>query len=238
MGRIFEKRKHKMFARYAKMAKAFTRIGREIVIAVKAGGGTTVESNSRLRAVVQNAKSINMPKDRIDAAIKRASEKDSANYEEVIYEGYAPHGVPVLVETATDNPTRTVANVRLLFNRGGGSLGTNGSVSFMFERKVMFKISSVGLDRDSIELELIDFGAEELNWDDETNELIIQVAFTDFGSMQKGLEDLGYEIKETSKVFLPTTTKEISEAEEAEVMALIEKMEEDDDILAVYHNLQ
>lgn len=238
MGRIFEKRKHKMFARYAKMAKAFTRIGREIVIAVKAGGGTTVESNSRLRAVVQNAKSINMPKDRIDAAIKRASEKDSANYEEVIYEGYAPHGVPVLVETATDNPTRTVANVRLLFNRGGGSLGTNGSVSFMFERKAMFKISSVGLDRDNIELELIDFGAEELNWDDETNELVIQVAFTDFGSMQKGLEDLGYEIKETSKVFLPTTTQEISEEQEAEVMALIEKMEEDDDILAVYHNLQ
>jgi YebC/PmpR family DNA-binding regulatory protein len=121
MGRVFEKRKHKMFARYAKMAKAFTRIGREIVIAVKAGGGHTVESNARLRAVVQNAKSINMPKDRIDAAIKRASEKDSANYEEVIYEGYAPHGVPVLVETATDNPTRTVANVRLFFNRGGGS---------------------------------------------------------------------------------------------------------------------
>lgn len=237
MGRVFEKRKHKMFARYAKMAKAFTRIGREIVIAVKAGGGHTVESNARLRAVVQNAKSINMPKDRIDAAIKRASEKDSANYEEVIYEGYAPHGVPVLVETATDNPTRTVASVRLLFNRNGGSIGTNGSVSFMFERKAMFKISSVGLDRDNIELELIDFGAEELNWDDESNELIIQVGFTDFGSMQKGLEDLGYEIKETSKVYLPTTTKEISEEEEAEVMALIEKMEEDDDILAVYHNL-
>jgi len=237
MGRIFEKRKHKMFARYAKMAKAFTRIGREIVIAVKAGGPSP-DSNARLRAVIQNAKSINMPKDRIDNAIKRASEKDSANYEEVIYEGYAPHGVPVLVETATDNPTRTVANVRMFFNRGGGALGTNGSVSFMFERKAMFKISAEGLDRDNIELQLIDFGAEELNWDDETNELIIQVAFTDFGAMQKGLEDLGYEIKESSKVFLPTTTKEITEEQEAEVMALIEKMEEDDDILAVYHNLQ
>jgi YebC/PmpR family DNA-binding regulatory protein len=155
MGRIFEKRKHKMFARYAKMAKAFTRIGREIVIAVKAGGPNP-DSNSRLRAVIQNAKSINMPKDRIDNAIKRATEKDSANYEEVIYEGYAPHGVPVLVETATDNPTRTVANVRMFFNRGGGALGTNGSVSFMFERKAMFKVSSVGMDKDMMELDLID----------------------------------------------------------------------------------
>ena len=195
MGRIFEKRKHKMFARYAKMAKAFTRIGREIVIAVKAGGPNP-DSNSRLRAVIQNAKSINMPKDRIDNAIKRATEKDSANYEEVIYEGYAPHGVPVLVETATDNPTRTVANVRMFFNRGGGALGTNGSVSFMFERKAMFKVSSVGMDKDVMELDLIDFGAEELNWDDENNDLIIQVAFTDFGSMQKGLEDKGIEIKD------------------------------------------
>jgi YebC/PmpR family DNA-binding regulatory protein len=179
-----------------------------------------------------------MPKDRIDNAIKRASEKDSANYEEVIYEGYAPHGVPVLVETATDNPTRTVANVRMFFNRGGGALGTNGSVSFMFERKAMFKVSSVGMDKDMMELDLIDFGAEELNWDDENNDLIIQVSFTDFGSMQKGLEDKGIEIKESSKIFLPTTTKEVTEEQEAEVMALIEKMEEDDDILAVYHNLQ
>lgn len=236
MGRIFEKRKHKMFARYAKMAKAFTRIGREIVIAVKAGGPNP-DSNSRLRAVIQNAKSINMPKDRIDNAIKRASEKDSANYEEVIYEGYAPHGVPVIVETATDNPTRTVANVRMYFNRGDGALGTTGSVSFMFERKALFKISSEGLNHDDIELQLIDFGAEELTWDDETNELIIQVGFTDFGAMQKGLEDLGYEIKESSKVFIPTTSKEVTEEEENEVMALIEKMEEDDDILAVYHNM-
>jgi YebC/PmpR family DNA-binding regulatory protein len=236
MGRIFEKRKHKMFARYAKMAKAFTRIGREIVIAVKAGGPNP-DSNSRLRAVIQNAKSINMPKDRIDNAIKRASEKDSANYEEVIYEGYAPHGVPVIVETATDNPTRTVANVRMYFNRGEGALGTSGSVSFMFERKALFKINSAGLDKDTIELELIDYGAEELTWDDETHELIIQTAFTDFGAMQKGLEDKGYEIKESSKVFMPTTTKEVTEEQEADVMALIEKMEEDDDILAVYHNL-
>ena len=237
MGRIFEKRKHKMFARYAKMAKAFTRIGREIVIAVKAGGPNP-DSNSHLRTVIQNAKSINMPKDRIDGAIKRASEKDSANYEEVIYEGYGPHGVPMIVETATDNPTRTVANVRMYFNRGGGTLGTTGSVSFMFERKALFKISAEGLDRENIELELIDFGAEELTWDDETNELIIQVAFNDFGAMQKGLEDLKYEIKETSKVFIPTTYKEVSDEQENEVMALVEKMEEDDDVLAIYHNMQ
>lgn len=237
MGRVFEKRKHKMFARYAKMAKAFTRIGREIVIAVKSGGPSP-DSNSHLRTVIQNAKSINMPKDRIDAAIKRASDKDSANYEEVIYEGYGPHGVPMIIETATDNPTRTVANVRMYFNRGGGALGTTGSVSFMFERKALFKISAEGLDRENIELELIDFGAEELTWDDETNELVIQVAFTDFGAMQKGLEDLKYEIKETSKVFIPTTYKEVSEEHENEVMALVEKMEEDDDILAIYHNMQ
>jgi YebC/PmpR family DNA-binding regulatory protein len=236
MGRVFEKRKHKMFARYAKMAKAFTRIGREIVIAVKAGGPNP-DSNSHLRTVIQNAKSINMPKDRIDGAIKRATEKDSANYEEVLYEGYAPHGVPVIIETATDNPTRTVANVRMYFSRGNGTLGTIGSVSFMFERKALFKISAQGLDKDNIELELIDFGAEELTWDDETNDLIIQVAFTDFGTMQKGLEDKGYEIKESSKVFMPTTTKEITEEQEADVMALIEKMEEDDDILAIYHNI-
>ncbi|MCD6069257.1 MAG: transcriptional regulator [Bacteroidetes bacterium] len=225
-----------MFARYAKMAKAFTRIGREIVIAVKAGGPNP-DSNSHLRTVIQNAKSINMPKDRIDGAIKRATEKDSANYEEVLYEGYAPHGVPVIIETATDNPTRTVANVRMYFSRGNGTLGTIGSVSFMFERKALFKISAQGLDKDNIELELIDFGAEELTWDDETNDLIIQVAFTDFGTMQKGLEDKGYEIKESSKVFMPTTTKEITEEQEADVMALIEKMEEDDDILAIYHNI-
>lgn len=237
MGRAFEKRKHKMFARYAKTAKAFTRIGREIVIAVKAGGPNP-DSNAHLRTVIQNAKSLNMPKDRIDAAIKRASDKDSANYEEVIYEGKAPHGIPLMIETATDNPTRTVANVRMYFNRGGGALGTIGSVSFMFERKALFKISSVGLDRENIELELIDFGAEELTWDDESTELVIQVAFTDFGAMQKGLEDLKYEIKETSKVFIPTAYKEVTEEQENEVMALIEKMEEDDDILAIYHNMQ
>jgi YebC/PmpR family DNA-binding regulatory protein len=177
-----------------------------------------------------------MPKANIDAAIKRASDKDTSNYEEAIYEGYAPHGVPVLVECTTDNPTRTVANVRMYFTRNGGTLGTNGSVSFMFERKAMFKISSVGLNREETEFELIDFGAEEFTWDDENNDLIIQTPFAEFGNMQKGLEDKKIEIKETSKVFIPTTYKELTDEQETEVLTMIEKMEDDDDIVAVYHN--
>jgi len=235
MGRIFEKRKHTMFARFAKMAKAFTKIGREINIAVKLGGPNP-DTNSRLRAVIQNSRALNMPKVNVDAAIKRASDKDTAHYEEVIYEGYAPHGVPVLVECATDNPTRTVANVRMHFNRGGGAIGNNGSVSFMFERKAMFRIASAGLNREEIEFELIDFGGEEFTWDDEHGDLIIQTPFTEFGNMQKGLEDKKIEIKESSKVFIPTTYKEITDEQEVEVQALIDRLEEDDDVVAVYHN--
>ncbi|HXB41199.1 MAG TPA: YebC/PmpR family DNA-binding transcriptional regulator [Bacteroidia bacterium] len=237
MGRIFEKRKHTMFARFAKMAKAFTKIGREINIAVKLGGPNP-DANPRLRAVIQNSRAVNMPKTNVDAAIKRASDKDTAHYEEVIYEGYAPHGVPVLVECATDNPTRTVANVRMHFNRGGGALGTNGSVSFMFERKALFKVASAGLNREEIEFELIDFGGEEFTWDDENGDLIIQTPFTEFGNMQKGLEDKKIEIKESSKAFIPTTYKKITDEQEAEVQALIDKLEDDDDVVAVYHNAQ
>ena len=236
MGRVFEKRKATMFKRYAKMAKAFTRLGKEIAMAVKAGGPNP-DSNARLRAIIQNAKAVNMPKVNIDGAIKRASDKDSANYEEVIYEGKAPHGIPLLIECSTDNPTRTVASVRMHLNRSEGQLGTSGSVSFLFERKIMFKVDATGLDKDNTELDLIDFGAEELNWDDETNELIIQTAFTDFGKMQAGLEEKKYNLKESSKVFIPTTTQEISPEKEADVMALIEKLEEDDDVVAVYHNI-
>lgn len=237
MGRIFETRKATMFKRYAKMAKAFTKIGREIVIAVKLGGPHP-ESNPRLRMIIQNAKAVNMPKTNVESAIKRASEKDASNYDEVIYEGYGPYGVPVLVECATDNPTRTVASVRLYFNRANGSLGTSGSVSFMFERKALFKIDSAGLNKDDVELDLIDYGAEELNWDDENHELIVQTAFTDFGTMQSGLEEKKYHVKESSKIFVPTTTKELTEEQEKEFMAMVEKMEDDDDIMAVYHNVQ
>ena len=237
MGRIFQTRKQTMFKRYAKMAKAFTRIGKDIAMAVKTGGPNP-DTNARLRVVIQNAKAVNMPKVNVDSAIKRASDKDTANYEEFIYEGYGPHGVPVLVECTTDNPTRTVANVRMHFNRVDGSLGTNGSVSFMFDRKALFKISSVGLNREEIEFELIDFGGEEYTWDDETNELIIQVPFTEFGNMQKGLEDKKIEIIETSKTFVTTAHKELTDEQELDLKKLIDRFDEDDDVVAVYHTAQ
>ncbi len=236
MGRIFETRKATMFKRYARMAKAFTKIGRELVMAVKLGGPNP-ESNPRLRMVMQNAKAVNMPKANVEAAIKRASEKDSSNYDEVIYEGYAPHGVPVLVECTTNNPTRTVASVRMYFSRANGSLGTNGSVSFMFSHIALFKIDAAGLDKDDLELELIDHGLEDINLDEENNQFIIQTQFTDYGRMQSALEQKGINVLETSKTYIPTTTKELSAEQEAEVMAMIEKMEEDDDIQAVYHNI-
>jgi len=236
MGRIFETRKATMFKRYAKMAKAFTKLGREIVIAVKTGGPNP-ESNPRLRMIIQNAKAINMPKANVESAIKRASEKDSGSFDEIIYEGYAPHGIPVMVECTTNNPTRTVANVRLYFNRANGAMGTNGSVSFMFEHVVFFKIDATGLNKDDLELELIDFGLEDINLDEENNQFIIQTQFTDFGKMQSGLEERKINVIETSKTYIPSTTKELTPEQEAEVMAMIEKMEEDDDIEAVYHNI-
>ncbi len=225
-----------MFKRYAKMAKAFTKIGREIVMAVKMGGPNP-DSNPRLRMVMANAKAVNMPKTNVEAAIKRASEKDSSNYDIVVYEGYAPHGVPVLVECTTNNPTRTVANVRMYFSRAEGALGTNGSVSFMFEHVVLFKVEAGDLNKDDLELELIDFGLQDLNYDEENKQYIIQVQFTDFGKMQGALEERKITVLETSKIYVPTTTKELSAEQEAEVMAMIEKMEEDDDIEAVYHNI-
>jgi len=236
MGRIFETRKATMFKRYARMAKAFTKLGRELVMAVKTGGPNP-DTNPRLRIVMQNCKAVNMPKTNVEAAIKRASEKDSGNFDEVIYEGYAPHGVPVLVECTTNNPTRTVANVRMYFSRANGALGTNGSVSFMFEHKVMFKIDAGTLSKDDLELELIDFGLEELNYDEEAKQFIIQTAFTDFGKMQAALEERKINLIETSKVYIPTTLKELTPEQTAEVMAMIEKMEDDDDIEAVYHNI-
>ncbi|MGZ3900655.1 MAG: YebC/PmpR family DNA-binding transcriptional regulator [Bacteroidia bacterium] len=236
MGRIFETRKATMFKRYAKMAKAFTKIGREIVMAVKTGGPNP-DNNPRLRAVMQNAKAVNMPKTNVEGAIKRASEKDTSNYEEVIYEGYGPHGVPVLVECTTNNPTRTVASVRMYFSRANGAMGTNGSVSFMFEHKVMFKIEAPNMSKDDLELELIDFGLEEIDYDAENKQYVIQTAFTDFGKMQSALEERKINVIETSKIYVPTTTKELTPEQEAEVMAMIEKMEEDDDIEAVYHNI-
>lgn len=217
-----------------RMAKAFTRIGREIAIAVK-NGGADPENNPRLRAAIQNAKGVNMPKDKVDGAIKRAVSKDSSNYEEVTYEGFAPHGVALMIDCATDNPTRTVANVRMHLSKGGGALGTNGSVSFMFERKGVFKLKKEGINLEELELDLIDFGAEEIL--EEEDGIYVYTRFADFGSMQKGLEAKGIEPLSTEKQWIPATTKELNEAGEEQVLKLIGMLEDDDDVLAVYHNL-
>ncbi len=235
MGRIFEKRKHKMFARFDKMAKGFTRAGKEIAIAVKLGGPDP-NGNARLRIAVQNAKGINMPKDRIEAAIKRASSKDEKGLEEVVYEGKGPFGIGILIECATDNPTRTVANVRMHFNRNGGELGKTGSLDYLFERKGVFTLKNENINAEELELELIDFGAEEIESDE--NEIIIYTAFTDFGAMQKALEAKGFNIVSSELERVPTSTVELSDEQMAEVMNLVEKLEEDDDVQKVYHNIK
>ncbi len=223
-----------MFARFDRMAKGFTRIGKDIVIAVKQGGPNP-DNNPRLRMAIQNGKGINMPKDRVDAAIKRASSKEEKDFQEVIYEGYAPHGVPVLVECATDNPTRTVANVRLRFSKNGGTMGNSGSVSFMFERKGVFKFDPTKLNLDEFELDLIDAGAEEIQ--PEPDEIIIFTKFTEFGHMLKFLESKGLAAKSSELQYIPAATKELSEAEQDEVMECITALEEDDDVQNVFHNL-
>ena len=235
MGRIFEKRKYKMFARFARMSKAFNRINREITIAVKLGGPDP-KGNPRLRIAIQNAKSVNMPKDRVDAAIKRASEKDTTGYQESIYEGYAPHGVAVMVECATDNPTRTVSNVRHHFSKNGGSLGNTGSIAFMFERKGFIRIplDKVG-NVDDFELEAIDHGLDDIQGDE--NELHLYTSFHDFGKMQKFLEEKGIEVISAELQYLPTTTKELPENQAAEVQVLLDALEEDDDVQSVFHNM-
>lgn len=236
MGRIFETRKHKMFARFARMSKAFNRVRKEIEIAVKAGGPDP-KGNSKLRIAVQNAKSVNMPKDKVDAAIKRASSKDTAGYQEIVYEGYAPHGIAVMVECATDNPTRTVANVRHLFRKFEGTLGNAGAISFMFEKKALFKADkSKVADLESLELELIDFGLDDFSYDDDS--IYIYTPFQEFGNMQKALEERGLEINATEFQYIPTNYKELNEEQQKEVNELIEAIEEDDDVQSVYHNMQ
>ncbi|MCD9017720.1 YebC/PmpR family DNA-binding transcriptional regulator [Parachryseolinea silvisoli] len=234
MGRIFEKRKHKMFARFDKMAKAFTRIGKDIAIAVK-HGGPLPENNPKLRMAMQNAKGVNMPKEKVDAAIKRASSKEEKDFQEVTYEGYAPHGVPIMVECATDNPTRTVANVRLHFSKGHGSMGNSGSVGFMFERKGVFKFDPAKINVDELELDLIDAGADDI--DQQEDEVTIYTKFTEFGHMAKFLEAKHLEAKSSELHYIPTTTKELSEEETDEVLKLVEMLEADDDVQNVYHNL-
>jgi YebC/PmpR family DNA-binding regulatory protein len=236
MGRIFEKRKYTMFARFDRMAKAFTRIGREIAIAVKANGPAP-ENNPRLRTLIQNAKGVNMPKDRIEAAIKRASSKEDKEYEEVVYEGYGPYGVALVIETATDNIYRTVADIRAILSRGGGSLGKTGSLDFIFSRKGVFKFLKGDLNIDELELELIDFGADDVAIS-EDGEVYIYTSFHDFGMMQKALEDKGINVISAELQRIPTSFAEVTKEQEDEILQLIEKFEQNDDIQVVYHNMK
>ncbi len=225
-----------MFARYDKMAKAFTRIGKEIAMAVKASGPDP-SYNPRLRQCVINAKGVNMPKDRVEAAIKRAVSKDASNYEEVAYEGYGPYGVPIFIETATDNPTRTVANIRMYFNRNDGQLGTSGSLSFVFDRKGVFRLDPAAhASWEDLELELIDHGLENMERDEE--EVILYTDYTDFGKMQKALEDLNITPKKAGLERIPNSYAELNEEQTDQILELVEKFEEDEDVIAVYHNLK
>jgi YebC/PmpR family DNA-binding regulatory protein len=239
MGRIFEVRKHAMFARWNRMAKQFHRIAKDINIAVKSGG-TDPNSNPALRRCIQNARAVNMPKDKIEAAIKRASGKDAASFTVVIYEGYGPHGVAILVEAATDNPTRTVASVRHLFAKSGGNLATSGSVSFQFKEMGVFRLNPEGIDQDDLELYLIDHGLEEMG--ESTGEkgepqLVIRCAFTDFGLLQKALEDRGIVPLSAGREFVCQTPTELPEEQAKEVLELIDQLEQDDDVQNVFHTL-
>jgi len=222
------------------MAKQFTRIGKEIAIAVKAGGPDP-GTNPALRRCFQNAKSVNMPKDRVEAAIKRASGKEMDNFEEILYEGYAPHGVAVLVETATDNHVRTVANIKSHFNKGNGAMGTSGSVSFQFKKMGVFKLKNEGLNHDELELELIDFGLEEMG--ESTNDngedvFVIRCAFNDFGNMQKALEEKNLNPISAEVEWIPSSAVELGEEQVQDVLKLVDRLEQDDDVQKVFHNLK
>ena len=235
MGRIFESRKYTMFARFDRMAKAFTRIGKEITIAVKANG-PLLENNPRLRTIIQNAKGLNMPKDRIEAAINRVGSREDKDYQELTYEAYGPYVVAIVIETATDNINRTVANIRTILNKGNGTLGKTGSLDFIFERKGVFKFLKGELDIDALELELIDFGANDIAISNE-GEVYIYTSFQDFGPMQKALEDRNIEVISADIQRIPNTLVSLSAEQEEEVIKLIEKFEEDDDVQSVYHNI-
>lgn len=240
MGRAFEYRKHKKFARWSAMAKNFTKLSKQIMLAVKSGGPDP-SSNYRLKVAIQNAKGMQMPKDNIENAIKKAIAKDSETFHELVYEGYGPHGVAVYVETATDNPTRTVANVRLSFSKCGGQLGASGSLSFLFDKMSMFKFPKKDLQIEDLELELIDYGLTELELekDEDGNEIIVAYAgFTDFANMNKYLESKSIETDEAKTIYIPNDFKEITDDQAEDVIKLIERLEEDDDVLAVYTNMK
>lgn len=239
MGRIFETRKHVMFARWNKMAKQFARIAKEISIAVKSGGPDPT-SNPTLRRIMQNSRSMNMPKDKVEAAIRRASGKEAADYQEILYEGYAPHGVAVLVDTATDNPTRTVGNVRNIFAKHGGNLGSSGSVSFQFKKMGVFRLKPEDIDQDDLELYLIDHGLDEMGEStDEKGEpqIVIRCAFNEFGLLQKALEDRGITPLSAEQEYVCLTPTELPEEQATEVLALIDKLEQDEDVQKVFHTL-
>ena len=235
MGRAFEFRKARKMKRWSTMAKIFTRIGKDIVIAVKEGGPDP-DNNSRLRAVIQNAKAANMPKENVERAIKKASDKESGDFKEVMFEGYAPHGIAILVETATDNNNRTVANIRSYFNKVNGNLGTAGSVEFMFDHSCNFRIHASGLDPEEIELEFIDFGVEEVFIDDDN--ILLYAPFESFGEVQKELENKNFEILSSGFERIPKTTKYLSAMAQKDVLQLIERLEEDGDVQNVYHTLE
>lgn len=234
MGRAFEYRKARKMKRWSHMAKTFTRIAKDIVITVKASGPDP-ETNSRLRAIMQNAKAENMPKENIERAIKKAISKDTSDYKEVLFEGYGPHGIAILVEATTDNNNRTVANIRSYFNKCNGSLGTSGSVEFLFEHNCHFRIDKEGINMEELELELIDFGAEEVF--EEEDGILIYGSFENFGSIQKALEQKNIDIIKSGFERIPTMTKELNEEEISEVEKLLEKIEEDDDVQNVYHTM-
>lgn len=236
MGRAFEYRKARKMKRWGHMARVFTKLGKEIEMAVKAGGSDP-SSNTRLRILMQNAKAENMPKENVERAIKRATDKDASDYKEMVYEGYGPHGVAFLVETATDNTNRTVANVRMYFNKCGGTLGNSGSVAFMFEHKCTFKfVAAAGVDPEELELEMIDLGVDEFYAEEDG--ITVYAPYESFGAIQKWLEDQGYEIVSGESVRIPTDQKELSAEEREAVEKLVEKLEEDDDVVNVYHAMK
>jgi YebC/PmpR family DNA-binding regulatory protein len=239
MGRIFEVRKHAMFARWNRMAKQFSRIGKDIAIAVRSGGPDP-HSNPTLRRVIQNARAVNMPKDKVEAAIKRACGRDATDYQEVIYEGYAPHGIPLIVEAATDNVTRTAGSVRSTFVRYGGNLGSSGSVAFMFRRMGVFRLVPDGIDQAELELDLIDHGLEEMgegSSDTGETQLVIRCAFTQFGELQKALEDRGLTPVSAELEYVCSTATELPEDQAKDVLILIDKLEQDEDVQKIYHTL-
>jgi len=244
MGRAFEFRKARKMKRWSAMAKAFTRLGKDIVMAVKEGGPDP-DTNSKLRAVIQNAKAVNMPKANIERAIKRASDKDAEDYKIVMFEGYAPHGIAVLIETATDNNNRTVANVRSYFNKCDGSLGVSGSVEFMFDHKCHFRIPAEERDTEELELELIDYGAEEVFLDEADEDdaesvdgIMIYAEFSNYGDIQKALEDMDIEILSSGFEYIPTVQKSVTPQQREDVEKLLEKLDEDDDVNNVYHTME